>query len=354
VYRLSGERDELLATKDRLERELATARAGSAGIESFQSTMKSRLDELHAVVEASTALGLFRRPPAPGSASPTTVVVAAGKAKGPGTSELAALLDSPELTGRRARERRVSERDSVQRMKKANQGLGGAEVECRKDRSGKIVCLSNGEQRVGVVKKDIVFEDMHASLAPAIVNADNPQRSREQQWSGDQRELIERASRYAAILRALPIGSPVSGELTSGFGYRLSPFSHHSSFHEGVDLSLDSGGKVLAPGDGVVIKSEYDGTYGWMIDIAHTPELVTRYAHLTKSSVRSGQKVRRGQQIALSGSTGRSTGPHLHYEVRYRGRPRNPMPFIALAEKLATVSSVAFTEPTSAESTLKG
>jgi murein DD-endopeptidase MepM/ murein hydrolase activator NlpD len=88
-----------------------------------------------------------------------------------------------------------------------------------------------------------------------------------------------------------------------------------------------------------VVKAGYDGAYGWMVDIAHTDKVVTRYAHLSRAVVRVGQPVRRGQVIALSGSTGRSTGPHLHYEVRVNGLAKNPMPFIALAAKLNKVLS---------------
>ena len=130
------------------------------------------------------------------------------------------------------------------------------------------------------------------------------------------------------------MGTPVEGELTSKFGRRASPFSGRSSFHEGLDISLDNGSKVQVTGDGVVSKVEYDSTYGWLIDVTHTHDITTRYAHLSKVLVKEGRRVRRGDLIAYSGSTGRSTGPHLHYEVRLRGMPKNPMPFLALVDKL--------------------
>jgi murein DD-endopeptidase MepM/ murein hydrolase activator NlpD len=126
----------------------------------------------------------------------------------------------------------------------------------------------------------------------------------------------------------------VDGEISSGFGKRHSPFSHRASFHHGIDLSLRIGSKVMATGEGIVTRVAYNRTYGKLVDIEHIPGLVTRYAHLTEARVRAGQRVRRGQVIALSGSTGRSTGPHLHYEVIHKGRARNPLPFVQLAQKL--------------------
>jgi murein DD-endopeptidase MepM/ murein hydrolase activator NlpD len=150
----------------------------------------------------------------------------------------------------------------------------------------------------------------------------------------DKHALVERLAHYTTLLRSLPVGTPVEGDLTSRFGHRASPFTGRSSFHEGLDISLDTGSKVLVTGDGVVSKVEYDGAYGWMVDVAHNPELTTRYAHLSKVLVHSGARVKRGELIAYSGSTGRSTGPHLHYEVRFKGLPKNPMPFLALAERL--------------------
>jgi murein DD-endopeptidase MepM/ murein hydrolase activator NlpD len=113
---------------------------------------------------------------------------------------------------------------------------------------------------------------------------------------------------------------------------------HRTSFHEGIDISLARGSSVLATADGRVVKVDFDGTYGWVIDIAHTPHLVTRYAHLSRPLVREGAVVERGDKIALSGSSGRSTGPHLHYEVRYKNAARDPKPFLALADKLQSFS----------------
>jgi murein DD-endopeptidase MepM/ murein hydrolase activator NlpD len=106
--------------------------------------------------------------------------------------------------------------------------------------------------------------------------------------------------------------------------------------HEGLDISLGRGGDVLVTGDGEVFNVEYDGAYGWVVDVLHAPGITTRYAHLSKPLVKKGQMVGRGDRIALSGNTGRSTGPHLHYEVRVNGRPRDPQPYVLLPQKLSS------------------
>jgi len=320
LYKVTNERDELTATRDRLEREIALLRSEKAQNTDFEQTVKSRLDDLHAVVESTTALNLFRA-----NRRGNNITRSPEPSIDPGPdAAIASLLNAPR-TNPRSRSRQVEPQDNIDQLKAINRGLGGAEVECSREQHGKIVCSSNAAD-----KEDISYtQDVRASLAPARLS------SARENWNGDQQALLARVDLYTSLLKALPIGAPVSGELTSGYGYRVSPFSHRGSFHEGVDISLDTGTRVRAPGDGVVLRVDFDGTYGWMIDVAHTPELTTRYAHLTRALVREGQRVHRGQVIALSGSTGRSTGPHLHYEVRVNGRAKNPMPFVTLADRLA-------------------
>jgi murein DD-endopeptidase MepM/ murein hydrolase activator NlpD len=329
LYRLAGERDELKATKNRLEKELATVRQEQSQTSEFHTRVNTRLDELNSVVEASTALGLFKKEKKP----PTIVVAKRGNPPSSpnSTSALASILDSPVLAGRGERVGRKG--NSVAELRALNRGLGGAEVECRRDQRGKIVCASS------VAKEDVSFRDVQASDVRASMSPHFPKASEADDLTPEQEALVERLERYTATLRALPLGSPVAGEFTSGFGRRVSPFSHRSTFHEGLDIALERGTRIRAPGNGYVVKAGYDGAYGWMVDIAHTDKVVTRYAHLSRAVVRVGQPVRRGQVIALSGSTGRSTGPHLHYEVRVNGLARNPMPFIALAAKLNKVLS---------------
>lgn len=116
--------------------------------------------------------------------------------------------------------------------------------------------------------------------------------------------------------------------VTSGFGVRYDPFTGRTAMHQGVDLSGSYGEAVYAAADGVVQRAASTGAYGNMIDLDHDRGLGTRYGHLAKILVRTGQRVTQGQKIGMMGSTGRSTGTHLHYEVRIDGNAVNPMPFL--------------------------
>ena len=147
-------------------------------------------------------------------------------------------------------------------------------------------------------------------------------------------DLLQLIDRYTEVLRVLPIGMPGNGHVNSGFGYRVSPFKHAVRMHEGTDFALPKGSDVFSSGDGVVKRVERTGTYGLMVEIEHTPKLVTRYAHLSRTMVKRGDRVCRGEVIGLVGSTGRSTGPHLHYEVRLNGRAVNPSRFLDLGKEL--------------------
>lgn len=129
--------------------------------------------------------------------------------------------------------------------------------------------------------------------------------------------------------KTLPTLAPVEARwFTSGFGLRIDPFTGKNAFHEGVDFIAEIGTPVMAAAGGVVVYSDYHPEYGNMIDIDHGNDLVSRYAHAAKRLVKLGQVVLRGQKIAEVGSTGRSTGPHLHFEVRHRGLPQNPTRFL--------------------------
>jgi len=141
---------------------------------------------------------------------------------------------------------------------------------------------------------------------------------------------------YIATLHTIPFGPPVNADVNSGFGYRISPFEARIKMHEGVDFALQSGAPIHCTADGVVKRVEHDGTYGLMVDVEHSDHIFTRYAHMSGVAVVLGQKILRGQVLGFAGSTGRSTGPHLHYEVRIDGEPKDPERFIALAGKLSS------------------
>ena len=127
----------------------------------------------------------------------------------------------------------------------------------------------------------------------------------------------------------VPGGRPVeSGYISSFFGKRPDPFTGETAFHAGIDFAAAPGTRVLAAADGVVSFAGRDNGYGKLVEITHGNGYVTRYAHNSSLLVEPGQTVRRGDPLALMGSTGRSTGTHLHFEVLRDGRPVNPMSFV--------------------------
>ena len=138
-------------------------------------------------------------------------------------------------------------------------------------------------------------------------------------------QMFEQAVKKKAMPTMMPVNSPYNA---SSFGYRIDPFTGQQAMHEGIDFITDVGTPVVAAAGGVVQFAGFHPQYGNMVDIDHGNDLVTRYAHLSKVLVKEGDLVQRGRRIGDSGTTGRSTGPHLHFEVRYRGVAQNPMKFL--------------------------
>lgn len=130
------------------------------------------------------------------------------------------------------------------------------------------------------------------------------------------------------ILSSTPSIAPVRGILTDGFGGRSDPFTREPGQHNAVDISSAVGQPVRSPADGIVVKAEWANGYGNVIYISHGYGYSTRYGHLKAFGVRAGARVKRGDVIGYVGSTGRSTGPHLHYEVRVNNNPVNPLEYI--------------------------
>jgi murein DD-endopeptidase MepM/ murein hydrolase activator NlpD len=139
---------------------------------------------------------------------------------------------------------------------------------------------------------------------------------------------------------SIPSTQPVSHvTFSSMFGVRSDPFTHTASLHPGVDMPSPVGTPVYATADGIVDRAERAGGYGNLVEIDHGKGIQTRYGHLSKILVSPMERVKRGQLIALTGSTGRSTGPHLHYEVRIDGHAVNPMPFLQTGDYLLAAQS---------------
>jgi murein DD-endopeptidase MepM/ murein hydrolase activator NlpD len=134
--------------------------------------------------------------------------------------------------------------------------------------------------------------------------------------------------------KTIPTTLPVhQGFYSSNYGYRIDPITGRSTFHTGVDIIASPGTPVMAAAGGVVAAVEFHPEYGNIVDVDHDNGLTSRYAHLLKSSVKVGDVVMKGQLIAQVGNTGRTTGPHLHFEVREKGVPLNPNKFLALDKK---------------------
>ncbi|HSB99110.1 MAG TPA: M23 family metallopeptidase [Burkholderiaceae bacterium] len=157
---------------------------------------------------------------------------------------------------------------------------------------------------------------------------------------GDLFTLVE-SRLFEARLQALlvPSSQPVEGPVGSGFGFRIDPITGRAALHTGLDFPADVGTPIQAAAGGMVVVSETHPAYGHMIEIDHGNQLITRYAHASKLLVKVGTMVKRGQKIAEVGTSGRSTGPHLHFEVMLSGVQQNPARF--LAGKVASPALVA-------------
>jgi murein DD-endopeptidase MepM/ murein hydrolase activator NlpD len=146
------------------------------------------------------------------------------------------------------------------------------------------------------------------------------------------RELRQDWTQHLEWLHSLPTGLPIQGEfrVSSGFGIRNDPFTGLLAMHEGLDFTAPTGTPVVSVAPGTVTRSSFEGSYGQVIEVTHAEGFMTRYAHLSRRRVVEGQVVERGTQLGDVGSTGRSTGPHLHYEVFRKDRPLNPLQVLPL------------------------
>lgn len=144
--------------------------------------------------------------------------------------------------------------------------------------------------------------------------------------SGLEIKLIDKSMEKSMIPDTMPLDGAYN---SSSFGWRVDPFTGHSAFHEGLDFTANVGTPIFAAAGGVVTSAEVSAAYGKLVKIDHGDGFETRYAHASKLMVKPGEVVKKGQIVALVGSTGRSTGPHLHFEVRRDGAPLDPRKFLA-------------------------
>jgi len=160
--------------------------------------------------------------------------------------------------------------------------------------------------------------------------------------SGDVFVLVEsRLLTKRLEMLMVPSIAPVDGTVGSGFGFRIDPFNRRAALHTGLDFPAPIGTPIHAAAGGRVIEAEHDGAYGLALQIDHGKGLVTRYGHTSQILVKPGDLVRRGQEVALVGSTGRSTGPHLHFEVLLEDVPQDPAKFLARGESLDAAERVS-------------
>lgn len=163
------------------------------------------------------------------------------------------------------------------------------------------------------------------------------------EYRADYMNVIETTlMRYKIKARLLPTVQPVAVSYNaSSFGWRLDPFTGRRTFHEGIDFAAMAGTPIVAAAGGVVIAAEYHHQYGNMVEIDHGNDFVTRYAHASRLRTKVGDIVRRGQHIADVGSTGRSTGAHLHFEVLVKRVPQDPHKFLLAGSDQAKLAALA-------------
>jgi len=147
------------------------------------------------------------------------------------------------------------------------------------------------------------------------------------------RHINDRLRSDILRLASIPRGLPVNGYVTDGFGMRRNPFNGEGhEVHEGLDIAIDFGAPVTTTADGLVIYAAPHAGYGNLVTIYHSNGITTRYGHLSRISVEAGQRIKRGDQIGNAGSTGRSTGPHVHYEIRENDQAVDPLRYVGQSQ----------------------
>ena len=210
----------------------------------------------------------------------------------------------------------------------------------------KLLQLDSLEDRVssllGAKKETPTKKGQGGPFVPAPMDVDELQREIDRLATAVENKTDSLAILEARILeqkvkeRLLPTTLPVKKAMYgSPFGYRTDPIAGRRAIHEGIDFVADTGTPVVAAADGVVLSAEYHHEYGNLIEIDHGQGLITRYAHLSEMAISAGTLVRRGESLGKVGSTGRSTGPHLHFEVRMLGSAQNPALFLKQGAEFA-------------------
>ena len=185
------------------------------------------------------------------------------------------------------------------------------------------VRVSPGRGGTLVSGRDLTLQELQATMDHIEVDTG----ARNDLMTAIESRLFEQKIKKLMIPTQAPVPEASTG---SGFGWRIDPFTGMSAMHEGLDFPAPVGTPVLSAAGGVVVTQETHPNYGFYIEVDHGNEVLTRYAHLSRSGVKKGDLIKRGQKLAEVGSSGRSTGPHLHFEVLVRGVAQNPQKFLAM------------------------
>jgi murein DD-endopeptidase MepM/ murein hydrolase activator NlpD len=225
-------------------------------------------------------------------------------------------------------------RDQLHRIKKLDRKLRlMASLEPRADSSMPLLGLG-GPSPSGSAAKDVLIADRQSILIESMREELAKLKSAAGRQETSYHELVSAFHDMKSLLAHTPSIWPVRGWVTSGFGRRVSPFTGKRVLHTGIDVASRKGAVVVAPADGVVTRVTSDYNLGKLVEIDHGYGFSSRYGHNSQILVHTGQRVRRGDPIARVGNTGRSTGPHVHYEVRLEGVPVNPKRYIVEDETL--------------------
>ena len=209
-------------------------------------------------------------------------------------------------------------------------GISPVEIKVRPGRGGALVS-----------GRPLTLEELQATLAELDILT----QQRTDLMTVMESQLFEQKIRKMMV----PTQKPVQfGNLGSAFGWRIDPFTGRSALHTGLDFQAEPGTSILAAAGGVVVTQEVHPAYGNMVEIDHGNDLITRYAHAARVFVKKGDLIRRGQKVAEVGTTGRSTGPHLHFEVLVQGVPQDPQRFLTAGQNLASAGPAAAAQQTAA------
>lgn len=180
-----------------------------------------------------------------------------------------------------------------------------------------------------ISKKLTCIKQEHLQLKTLFDEADESE-SESSKKLDEFKKLIVDLRKYNQKLHLIPDIAPTRGRISSTYGWRMSPFSGRERMHLGLDIAAPLGSPIYATADGVVVKAASRDDYGRMVEVRHSNKLLTRYAHTSIVYVKEGDKIKKGDVIAAVGSTGRSTGPHVHYEIEVDGKRTDPDKYIVL------------------------